>query len=175
MPTPYLRQLKTGRIYPWTPTIARRRDMVPYDPDLAAARIQVLKDIIAQRKAADTVDPEIQAKHVTNVKAAQELASELNALEEQAFGDGSEKEKKVETATAPDAPGPNAEEQAEKERQATIEADPHVKEIHAMAKPKQVIDYLKREFGVVVDEKGKSLEALKNMAINQRIDRIFEG
>jgi hypothetical protein len=175
MPTAYLRQLKTGRIYPWTPTIAKRKDMVPYDPELAEAMIQALKDIIAQMQAANAVDPEQQAKHVSNVKAAQDLAAELNELEAQAFGDGEEKEKKVETAAPGQPPGKTPEQQQEQERQSVIDADPHIKEIMAMAKPKQIMDYLKREFGVTVEEKGKSVEALRNMAINHRIDRIFEG
>ena len=171
----WLRQLKTGRIYPWTHTLSKRQDMVPYDPDVAQARIEALKNIVKDREAS-LPSPEDVVKHTKEVQGAARLARELTDLENRAFSDAPEREKGADEALPSNQPpGKSAEEVAAEERQKRIDADPHIQELAGMTTKKPLIDYMAREFGQTVDEKGKNVEALRNMATNMRIERIFEG
>lgn len=170
-----LRQLGSGHIYPWTEVLAKRKDMVAYDSEVAHKRIQALKDALASQKAAKEPDSASMKQHAAELKDAQKLAKELTELEELVYGDKDRPdgavpppEKKLQETPKDD------DEAAAQERDKVIQNDPHIIRIMGMKRKVDVAGYLLQEFGKELEGDPKLTE-LQNTAISLRTERLFEG
>ena len=170
----YLRQLKSGHIYIRTPTLAKRKDMVPYDPAIAKARIAQLKRELEDRQP-NPVDIEAQQAVLSQLKQdakeMTELENQLNDLEEK---DRQEAERDLAPDQEVEKQQPLTEEEIqEKHRKKTIEKDDQIISIMAMRSRNQIEEYMLREFGREID-RSRPFQELKDEALKAREERIFE-
>ncbi len=183
----YLRQLKTGRVYVWTPILAKRPDMVEVDLESAKVRIEALKARLAAREAdRPKAAKEAKEKLQTLSAFAKELTSLENQLEDIEQAEAKATEKKLEGETAqPLKPndivtgkGMDRETQemlAEEERRARIMAnDKEYQQILAMRKKKDITDHLAEFYGKKLDPDAYKLEELRNIALTEREKRVLE-
>ncbi len=178
-PARLLRQLGTGAIFIWTPVLAARKDMVPYDAETAKKRIEALKAAVAAGQAAKEPDSAAVKQHEAELADAQKLAKELTQLEAEVFPEddgagGKEKgvdeiqpKGKLENEVASEA------ELEAKRRDEVVAKDPHVIRIMGMKKKSDVAAYLLQEFGEEVEGDPK-LTTLQNRAVQLRTERLFE-
>lgn len=172
----YLRQLGSGHIYHWTPTLAKRKDMVIYDPELAKSRIEALNQRLADEKAQQT--PEAIAEHQKAMADAQQDAHIITDLEQQLERSREIERAEIENLEKGQDIKPEekimSDQDIELERRDKILAtDPHIKNIMGMTSKNQVEAYVLQEFGEDLDRR-KSLGDLKNYALKKRTDRLFE-
>lgn len=175
MATRYLRQLKTGRIYivpnnlDQHPGITLRKDMVPFDPEKARKRIEANKQIIEDAKSER--DPKAQEEHAKKVADLAALAKDLTATENMI--DDLREENLRQELDLKEPPKTTAEMEAER-RANIVESDEDIKTIKGMRKVETVAKYIEKEFGEDIPV-GISLEAIKDLALDLRAKRIFEG
>uniref|UniRef100_A0A6M3XRZ2 Uncharacterized protein n=1 Tax=viral metagenome TaxID=1070528 RepID=A0A6M3XRZ2_9ZZZZ len=177
----YLRQTGSGHIYHWTPALAKRPDMVPYDEETARIRMEQLQRRLAEIKARKEAGEKVTAgnPNITMIEQAKELANletEVERLEneervadeakamEEALGKG---DVKAEGKTL------TAEEIEAEAKEKKIETDPQVRAIRAMDSTDDIEAYMLQEFGENIDKR-RSLKSLKEYAEMKRIDRMFE-
>lgn len=176
----YLRQLKTGRIYNYTPTLAKRADMTEIDLESANTRIEALKAQMAQA----TVSPEQVAKRKEEAAKLTQVSGEIARLEKEAEEARAAQVEKAEAELLGEqAPKPNdlvkpkehmTKEMEEEDRKSKILAnDDEYNKILAMREKKEVLDYLAAGYGITEDVK-KTLQVLKNIALEKRSERVFE-
>lgn len=165
----YLRKLGTSRVFIFSDRLAKRKDMVLHDPELTKQQIEAKKTRLAEIKALQE-NPEALKIAPTVLSDAEELnrldseiAKEEAKLEEMTTGIPTQE---------PDKAKSEADLEAER-RQEIIEKDPDISKIEAMKEKKDVDDYVKEEFGESLDLR-KGLKELKKIAIQKRIDRLFE-
>lgn len=168
----YLRQLKTGRLYPWSAIRAKRRDMVPINPEKAKRRIEANREILKDAQAALT--PEQQAVHAAKVAEIARLAKDLTETEN-AIDAMREQQLPDEPAVSTAPPAKTAEQAERQNREELIEKDSHIQMIREMSTATKVAKYIKREFGEEMDAQAVPLADLKEHAMNLRIARMFEG
>uniref|UniRef100_A0A6M3JPH2 Uncharacterized protein n=1 Tax=viral metagenome TaxID=1070528 RepID=A0A6M3JPH2_9ZZZZ len=166
----YLRQMRTGRVYVYDETLAKRKDMVDHDPDMAKRMIEAkkkrLEEVQAMRMNPDLnppVDPSILSDSEELAKIEAALEEEERKLEE--LLSGGPKPEDVKPKTDEDI--------ALERRQEIINKDPDIAKIEAMTEKKHVEAYVMEEFGVDIDLR-KGLPTLKADAIQLRVDRLFE-
>lgn len=163
----YLRQLKTGRVYIWSPYLAKRKDMVEYDPTLADMRIQKARERLEALKAeADEITVAMDPKITADSQELATIEAEIDKLEE-------EKAIKAAGGNSEDVKPKTQEEIDAEEKQKVINEDPEIKKIEAMDEVSQVKEYIALEFGI--ESKKTTLENIKKEAIERRVDRLFES
>lgn len=172
----YLRQLKTGHIYPWTEILAKRRDMVPFDAAQAKVRIDAMKNMLSRKvPTADALS--VQAEAARKAKAS---SMELTELENKVDAENVAAEKAIEDAALPD--GKKLSEQTEMtgaetieaQRQSVLDQDPKYQNVMGFKSRNQVEQYMILEFGQEIDV-SLPFKDLKQYAINKTSDRILEG
>lgn len=171
-PQRYLRQLKTGRLYPWNTGIAARKDMVPFDPEKAKRRIDANRQIIEDAKA--SVSPEAIQTHQQETSEAARLAA-LQTQTEQEI----ERLREQQLPTEPDGdvePHSRTPEQAHAQSLAEkIETDEMIQQIKGMRTKEDVAKFLLREFGENLDPETSKLAELKDRALNLQAQRVLEA
>jgi len=181
MATKYLRQLKTGRIYLWTRTLSKRADMVDFDPETAELRIKAMRENFALRNIkltdAQIMEEREKAEHAADVS---KVLTDLENAQEAEF---QEKEKPRPVLMKGDedikdkiiADKDTSDDEIEEERlRLAMEKDADVIKIMGMNKKSQVEAYMIEEYGKRIDTDGKSLQLLKNIAIDARAERLQE-
>lgn len=161
----YLRQLKTGRIYLFDVNLAKRKDMVEYDPDKAERMIKAKENRIKELKdRSANLSQSIPQEVIADAKKLADLDKEIEDLEN----------KEIAELTGEDLKDPKTEEELEQERrQDIIDKDPEIQKIDAMKTKDDARSYITAEYGEVPDESLKLVE-LKEMATTLRINRLFE-
>lgn len=167
--TRHLRRIGDGALYPWTPTLAKRKDMVIMDDEKAARRLSAIREQIADTKK--PMEPQDKAKAAEAAKKSAKLAlelteaeKELDALREQPPMPDVEK-KPVETPTDIE----------ENTREKRILNDPDMNAILAMSTGAALAKYIRREFGEEADARSTSVGDLRKQALELRTNRIFEA
>lgn len=160
----FLRQLKTGRVYPYTDELATRKDMVAYDPETAKKRIEAVKMRI-----------EAQAEVPTGQSISQDALDDAKTLSElEAELDKSTEESPQNTEISTEKKGPKTQEDLRREeRQSRIDKDPDVIKINKMKKKAEIEQYILVEYGEEIDA-SISKPDLRKKAIELRTQRIFE-
>jgi len=178
----YLRQTKSGTIYAWTPTLAKRSDMVEIDVETAELRIEAQKSRLKARMKAS---PELLTQQKDTIQKLTAISKELTGLEEvEAVLEKAEKVRlRTEISAISDNLNPDdiiktekpltAEELKELERANKLMGDKEYQSISAMNTVEELGDYLKANYGILPPKKA-SVPFLKNMAQEQRERRIFE-
>jgi hypothetical protein len=182
----FLRQLGgKGHIYAWTPTLAKRKDMIEIDAQTAEVRIASLKEQLAVR-IANIKDPERLIATKARIEKIAKLAQELGMLEED-LAAVEELEKQAtdaailaeKPALKPDdidltkKPETNPDVIEEERKNRILSADKEYQSILAMRTKKELIDYLASNFGTIADPK-QALEQLRFVALEKRKERVFE-
>lgn len=176
----YLRQKTTGHVYIFTKALALRRDMEPYDPEVAKKRIEALKnrkaDLDAISKDLKEIPKEKIAEVTQNSRIIADLEAEIeikeSALREQAATeDGSEENDLDQTHYVDIVNQPSIKDVLAKERQDRIDEDPEVRKIRLMKDRAEVQQYSLINFGVEVPD-GK-LKDMKRAVIEKRTEIIF--
>lgn len=171
----YLRQLKTGHIYVHTETLAKRRDMVPFEEKNARARIEAMKNVIASRQPTLS-EVKSQAEDAAQAKAA---AMELTGLENQLNDEQEAEQKAIDDAALPDGKKLNdeepvtAEEAAAAQRQSILDEDPKYKKVKAFKSRNQIEEYMLLEFGQEINI-DRAFKDLKQYALDCTSKRILE-
>lgn len=176
----YLRQLKTGHIYIWTPTLAKRKDMVPLELDTAKKRIEAMQRAIEEKQARIAALRENASLGNQVADEAKMIAQKLAELESQ-FEQLEKTEEKLltgqpdeqETDLKPNSKLETEDEILMAERKRRIDEDPEIQRIRAMTTKNQIEEYMLREYGIEIDRK-KTMAELKAAAEEARIGRIFE-
>lgn len=165
----YLRQIGTTKPpFPYTDALARRKDMVPYNPEEAQARIEANQRIVEQMKEGKKIDPEAKA-------AAKAQAKELhNAVKELA---ASEKEIETLKFSIDEAPANEEPSNIQSKRDRQINYDRELKKIREMTRKAHVEEYLESKYGRKLaedDVAAMSLKDIKDIAIKARIGTLYE-
>jgi hypothetical protein len=179
----YLRQVKSGTIYHWTPTLAKRKDMVEIDLKTAQIRIESQKASLAARLAARPIKAESEKQELSELSAVSKQIAELETVEEEI--DKAEKAKlKADISAMSQQINPDdiiktdrplsEEETKELERANRLSSDNEYQSILAMNAIEELADYLKANYGIVPPKKA-TVAILKNMSLEQRERRIFEA
>jgi len=171
-PQRWLRQLVTGRLYPWTPHLATRKDMVPIDPEKARRRIEANKEILAEARKAQA--PEQQQQHKENTSELAALAKELTDTENEIESFHEQPAQEV-PESQPRGLQKDAFELEQERKNKLVEKDPHIQQLADMKKGGEIAAYIRKEFGEDVDARSVDIETLRKKAIDLRTDRIFEG
>jgi len=167
MSVKYLRQVKTGTIYISTPTLEKRRDMVPHDPEIAKVQIETRKRRLDELRAmlkdeAPVLDQEV----FDHAKELEELDKEIE-----------------ETAAALMRRGAGIPEPEERKSPDDLERDlqdkdfsddPEIKKITEMEDVEAIEAYVLAEYGIKLDKRRK-LEDLREQAIAYRKKRLLES
>ena len=174
--TRYLRQLKTGAIYIMTPILAKRRDMVPYDADQAASRIEAIKTMLLNRIPTPG-EASASAEEAVLVKAS---AMELSGLEAKLESVEKAEEKAIDDAALSeidkiiDEEKPIVSVQTEEQlMQDRLDADPKYRKVIGFKSKNQVEEYMLLEFGQEI-EVSRPFKDLKAYAVEQTTKRILE-
>ena len=162
----FLRQLKTGRLYPYTATLAKRADMVPHDTESAQRRIEALKRRVEDMDSA----PQEQSITKEDLDQAKEIADLENILDKP-----DETEDEGNEEITPERKFQTDEEIEEEEKNKRIAEDPDIIKINKMRKKAQVEEYLLVEFGEEVSSSDLKLDDMKRIAVDFRINRLFEN
>jgi len=181
----FLRQLGSGHIYAWTPTLAKRKDMQEIDPESAQVRINAMKTTIAARLS-NIKDPERLAAMQARVETVTRLSRELAKLEGDLEAVECMEKKDAEKAILGEKPtlkpgdidtskkgavDPAVQEEDRKSR--ILAEDKEYQSILAMKTKQEVLDYLAASFGVKEEAK-QPLEKLRFVALEKRKERVFE-
>uniref|UniRef100_A0A6M3XWA3 Uncharacterized protein n=1 Tax=viral metagenome TaxID=1070528 RepID=A0A6M3XWA3_9ZZZZ len=175
----YLRQTGSGHIYHWTPALAKRPDMIPYNEETARIRMEQLQKRLAEIKARKEAGEKGTAgnPNITMIEQAKELASletEVERLEnEERVADEAKAMEEATGTVKAEGKAMTNEDIVAEAREKKIEADPQVRAIRAMANTDDVESYMLSEFGENIDKR-RALKALKDYAEMKRIDRMFE-
>jgi|GEM_PF-2771530 len=180
MATKWLRQIGSGHIYHWTEALARRKDMVPYDDETAAIRIEALRKRVEEMKArrdraaAGAAGPNPMQSVIDQANELTRLEAEADRLTEEEIT--AAKAEALREAKGEITPVDRVEQEKDPEtlRKERIDADDQVRAVRAMTDKEQVADYMAAEFGKKIDLR-KSLDALKEQAEGARVERMFEG
>lgn len=181
----YLRQLKSGHIYIWTPELAKRKDMVPLEAQSAEKRIQALQQKLAeqQTRIESMRAPDGSIKQDEDAMQAAELAKRLTELEAQSAALDKQEREVMEGITDEDAATNlkeklsntvSEEEIAEAQKKEAMDNDPEIMEIRGMRTKNQVEEYVLREYGEEIDRR-KTVPELKAYAEGLRWERMQEG
>lgn len=181
MPMRYLRQLKTGRIYIYTPHLAKRSDMVEETLESAEARIAAMKE---SKQATDVSLEEIARRKEEAAKLTSN-AAEIARLEKEAEESRSAQVKKAEAeilgeqklnpddvVKSKDSAAMKALEEEDRKSK-ILTQDEEYNKVLEMKEKKEVLDYLAISYGIKEDPK-KSFQLLKNVALAKRSERVFE-
>lgn len=172
----YLRQLKTGHIYPWTEILAKRRDMVPFNNEQAKVRIDAMKNMLLRK--VPTVDE--VSRQVEDARKAKANSMELTNLENKMDAEKVAEEKAIEDAALPDGKKLNEEtevtgaEVVAAQRQSVLDQDPKYQNVTGFKSRNQVEQYMILEFGEEIDV-SLPFKELKDYAVQKTSDRILEG
>jgi hypothetical protein len=175
----YFMHKKKGTLYPrpldqdQAVAVASNTNIVRFPADKAKVRIEATKEMIRNVEA--VLSPEQQTAHKNTVAEMQADAREIVRLEQTL--------ESLHERPLPESPedddgsqGNKTPQQLETERMAELlDADPHIQQIKAMKKPKDVARYIAREFGETVDPDKVPLNELRDMALNMRAKRIIGG
>lgn len=167
----WLIQEKTGRLYPFRPGIAKRKDMSIFDPEKAQRRIEANLEILKDAKV--TQSPESQAKHSADVAALQKVAQELTATEN-AIDATHQLPAKELGEHANDPQNPTQEEKEAEARKDKINKDEQVVAIKGMKTGAELAKYIRKEFGEDADARSMEIDDLREMALRLRIGRMLE-
>ena len=167
----WLIQEKTGRLYPFRPILAQRKDMRIFDPEKARRRIAVNEEILKEAHVAQS--PESQAKYSEDVATMRETAKKLVATEN-AIDATHEAPAKELGEHAHDPEGPTQEEKEADARKERINKDEQVMAIKGMKTGAEIAKYIRKEFGEDVDARSMEIEELREMALRLRIGRMLE-
>lgn len=184
----YLRQAGSGHIYAWTPQLARRPDMIPYDDNAAKVQVEALKKRIAKLKALEaagrlesgTVTDKVMADASLNSAALARLEGEVATLEDmhRIRSEAARKAKEAEEKGEAPPPDPTANMTTEEKEAARIKGlvdnDPEIQKIRAMRSKQEVADYMAENYGEVRDPETGKFDALKDEALALREARIIE-
>jgi hypothetical protein len=181
----YLRQLGSGHLYAWTPTLAKRHDMQEIDPESAKVRIDALREQMNSR-IANIKDPQRLANAKARIETITKLSKELSMLEGDLSAAEQVEKQEIEAEILGEKPalrhddidtsrkGPIDPEIIEEERKGCIlTEDKEYQGILAMKTKQEVIEYLAANFGVKEEAK-QPLEKLRFVALEKRKERIFE-
>ena len=184
----YLRQLKSGHIYHWTPQLAKKRDMVPVDLEEAEIRIvaaqKKLEELKARRAAGILANEEVTDKKLAaasaNFKKLAEIEAEINTLEEQERARAEVARKREEAEARGEAPPEipaqaplSDEEKAQAKRARILAEDPEIDKIKSMTK-QEIDQYLQENYGIKSDLSRTKLEDLREKALDVRVNRVLE-
>lgn len=158
-----LRQLRTGRIYNFTDILAKRADMVEYDPELAQKRLEAAKRRLEELESKPPEKPVVNKADMETSKELAEVENKIEKIERQKALPPNAKEQENKTS----------EQKEEEERQAIINNDPEIKKILTMKDKDEIEAYVLLEYGEDLDKR-KDLDKLKARAIELRTDRLFE-
>ena len=162
----FLRQKLTGTIYQWTSTLAKRSDMVDYDPITAQKRIEALKAQRAAEAATGPVEPAITPEMIDQAKELTDLENELDAKAEAETQESTDIETKKRFQTD--------EELQQEEKDKMIDKDPHIIAIKNMKKKPQVEEFLLKEYGIELDPENMTFKEMQAEAMRLRTTRMFE-
>lgn len=176
----YLRQRTSGHIYIFTPSLALRRDMEPYDPEVAKKRIDALlkrkNDLDAMTQASMDIPKDQLAEVTKDSRLIAELEAEIevkeSAIRDHAISVDSENDMQVQTEAQPPVnPPADLETILARERQDRIDEDPEVRKIRLMTDKATLQQYSLINFGVEVPD-GK-LKDMKKAVVEKRTEIIF--
>lgn len=164
----YLRQKTTGHIFIATPTLLARKDMEPYDPDVAAKRIEAAKKKLEEMeliKKAPPVAPEAVSKMAEDSRILADLEKEI------------ERQTNIADAVAegkdPDEGKPKTEaEIVAKTKQDRVDEDLEVRKIRAMTSKAEVQEYSLLNFGLEFKPE-LHMKEMKRLAVEERSKIIF--
>jgi hypothetical protein len=150
--------------------------MVPYDPELAKARIAQLKQNLADTKAAQT--PEAIAQHAKVMADAQQDAHLITDLEQQMEAAHEIERAEIRDLEKNQDVTPEKKLQTDEEielarRDKILAEDVQIKNIMEMKTKNDVEAYMLQEFGEGID-RNMNVSQLKNFALNKRTERLFE-
>jgi len=134
-------QEKTGRLYPFRPGIAKRKDMSIFDPEKAQRRIEANLEILKDAKV--TQSPESQAKHSADVAELQKVAQELTATENAIDATHQAPAKEL-GEHANDPQNPTQEEKEAEARKDKINKDEQVVAIKGMKTGAELAKYIRK-------------------------------
>lgn len=164
----YLRQRTTGAIFIHTPTLAARKDMEPYDPELAQKRIEAAKKKIADLEALRSMPPQ-QPEAVAKM---QEDSKTLVELERQIEKREAELQAEAEGKPLEEVQPKTEQEIKAKSRQDRIDEDPEVRKIRLMTSKAEVQEYALLNFGIEFKPE-THLKEMKRLAVEERTKIIF--
>lgn len=165
----YLRQIGTNKApFVYTEALAKRKDMVPFDSDAAKNMIAAKRKLLDELRANQVVDQE--AILVGKARAGQ-LRDDSIAIHQL--------DKEIESAKRAGVMTPEAqggESQPITKRQKQIDSDRQIQEIQTMTRKTHVETYLANNYGVMLseDDLAMSLKEIKDIAIQKRINTLFE-
>lgn len=165
----YLRQLGSGTIYHWTPTLAVRKDMVPLTLNSANKRLAAIKKELALRKKGS--DPKQKAAKAQELKHMRGVVGELTEAEAELEEVREEEIKEIKEEAAEETHETEITEESAREKR--IAEDDQIKKINKMTK-EELTGYILREFGFEVEPERK-VKDLKDQAIELRRERILEA
>ena len=179
MGTGYLRQLKSGHIYAWTPALASRGDMVAYDDTTALARIEALKNEVQRKR--DILEG-LGTNSVEASKRDTDVAALLDKLEKTSESLSDTIRDKTSKPTGQEDDESDAlfessdtEEEAQlKQKKQAINEDPEVQLVRGLTNKNQVIEHVLRLYGTEMD-RAQTLSTLKKQAVEMRTERLSES
>lgn len=163
----FLRKAGTSRIFIWSPQLAERKDMVPYDPEMAKIQLEAAKnkrDALrneVKQKAQEMKDEDITSS-ATELADVEREIKDLEQENEKVYL--SDEDLQALKDAEPLTP--------EEERQKKIDEDEEIVKIKSMKKD-EARGYLALEYGIDLDKSISTKEA-REIAIKERTARIFE-
>lgn len=165
----YLRQIGTTKPpFPYTEALAKRKDMVPYDPNEAQVRIEATQRIVEQMREEKKIDPTARAEAKAKAKEIHNAVKELASLEKEMDSLKFDLEE-VEAKEQPSA--------IQTKREMQIEKDRELNKIRGMTRKAHVEEYLESKYGRVLPEEevaAMSLRDIKDIAVKARIGTLYE-
>jgi len=165
----YLRQKATGRIYAWTKKLSERDDMVECSTEVVKNRIAAMKERIAMAKDELENAQPISRQLEEDSKLLRQLEEEYAEVQEKIA-----EKRKPEEEEVPEDEKPETEEELLK---AEIEKDPEIIKIKDMTDIKDIVIYIKSEYGEKIDLrklKPEDIESVREKALELRAARIME-
>ena len=169
MPSKYLIQKATGRLYTYTDALAARADMSPYDPETAQRRIDAarlrLENLKAEKVEVPNKMDEATAQAHQDARTLADL--EMNIKDE---------EKRILIETTGQDPDDDTVKKTDEEietdrQQKLIDEDPELSKISAMTKKEEVKAHALEGYGQEIDG---SLKEMKAIVKDLRTKRLLE-
>lgn len=177
----YLRKKGSGRLYQWTPVLAKKDNLEEISYELAQKMIEASKKRHAEREAA-TFEPKpneypvILGEISERLAKVDELLAKLEKMEQKRLDEMAELERAENEGELPDNLVKKSKlETPEMVRQDRIDNDREVKMIREMISKKDVRNYLLEHYGEDNIHHRTGLAKLKQIAEDMRIERIFEN
>ncbi len=180
-PGKFLRQVGTGRVYGWTERLAKRKDFVDIDTDVAESRMEATREQLEQRFAA-LKNPKRISDAKQRIETITKLAKELTIIEKDlTIAEDTERREAVQAVTG-EPPVQMIDEKKKEINTAAMEEERKGKilsgnfeyqKVLAMKDKKAILDYLLAAFGERGDARN-SIENLRFITLAKLKARIFE-